>query len=178
MRGMSRYGVLAAILVALAGAGAASAQIQPPDPPPISIWSIQPPDPTTRDVVFVRNVFTGCDDHSFSQYSPIRIDHQARTVTVEMWGSDVCDNYVVEREANAIVGRLSPGNWRLTWLGCNGAEPDPADACTPALLPPIDFVVANAGLAHATIPASSTASRFALAAILAAIGLWLARPRR
>ena len=167
---------LAAILWLVAESS--SALVQPPDPPPISEWSIHPANPTTRDFLLVRNVFTGCDNGGRGA-SQVDIDRITGRIDFYLGeGSDVCDTYVTGAITQTAIGYLPPGAYEVRFISC-GIPFDPEfPDCHEAQIPRLSFLVIDAGRPRELIPAGSLGIYLALAAALAVFGLWLMRSRR
>ena len=93
------------------------------------------------------------------------------------FGSDVCDDYVVDDPEDIQIGYLPAGEYVVRFMSC-GMPFDPLAECKETSIPRLSFVVADKGRPRWVIPASTPASRMALVFAFAAIGLWLTRLRR
>jgi hypothetical protein len=146
---------------------------QPLDPPESSVWSIVPSNPTTRDFIRVRNIYTGCGDKGVLEAS---VDVAARKITVAWWGSDICD-VVHDDVTDAHIGYLPPGDYVVEFVACYG-EFDPGQQCFPSSVPALSFGVTDAGRPRQVIPAWSFAGAFATVFLLAGVALFRFKPRQ
>lgn len=157
------------------------AQEPPFDAVVSSTFRVVPSQPTTRDVIAIRNDFTGCLSHGPTTAQGIRIDIAAGIVDYLIpYGNDESDcapaDVVENAFADSVVGHLPAGSYTVRFFSCTiFSEPEKVcDEIVEELS--LQFVVAEAGLPRRTIPASSPAASFVLlgAMVLAALG-WLRR---
>jgi len=136
------------------------------------MFEIVPPQPTTRDYVFVRmhgHVQCGLDDWDVQVFPALR------TLRHRVVGDDTCP----ERDYDTLipVGYLGAGDWRLESWGCEHnllAQPD--IYCGPNDRPPVLFAVTWAGKAR-LVPAWSAAGAAVLCALLLVLASRRLRPR-
>ena len=163
---MSRARVLAWLMLAVATP--AVALVQPPDPPGVLAWSLEPSQPTTRTFVVIRLDASGC---ALLSGLTAQVDRATRHVRLDLIGSDVCPQEPSARVFLAPLGYLDAGTWTIDRFGCDG--PDPTQ-CTPytgtATL--TSFSVIDAGRARSVIPFWTPPTAGLLAALVALLAAW------
>ena len=135
-----------------------------------SEWMIVPTQPTTRDNVVVRNVFSGCNGARAARV--VEIDHASGFIDYYLGdSSDICERYVYDDISDTLIGYLQPRAYTVRFFGC-GIPYDPdSPGCDETSIPRLAFVVLDAGRPRQIIPAWSFAGAFATVFLLAGIAL-------
>ena len=165
--------VLPAVLLAISGAVSAGF----PSDNFTYRWEVFPAQPTTQDVVRIRNIVTACNPATNTDNIAVELNTGTIDVFLEQ-GSDVCsDRIYVDDIADSVVGYLPAGAYTVRLFSCPHPQDNPGIPCSALVVPNLSFVVADAGRPRRVIPAWSLAGAVVTLLILAGTGVVRLRSR-